>query len=242
MNRLDRCIKLDFGMVQNEIGIMCVAAGGGIILSGLSLVLLLAVPVLLIVQIVFMIKMYKKLFYTSLYGETAAFYQSLPITTEEMTAGRIFTAGTGLLMANIVSIICLIIVVNTIGIASDLLEIYIDIAGKAGQNVFSGRLLPATFLASTVSMYRQSAFILMAVVIYNSLPQRRRTDWTKVFAFVIGGAIHFAISSLGGLMEFLGAEPSALWVPAICAVFDMVLTVLFYRITVSRLKERYALS
>ena len=65
MNRLDRCIKLDFGMVQNEIGIMCVAAGGGIILSGLSLVLLLAVPVLLIVQIVFMIKMYKKLFFHS---------------------------------------------------------------------------------------------------------------------------------------------------------------------------------
>ena len=66
-------------MVENEIGIICIMAGASFLcLMGLLLVLI--IPVLAAVQCIFVVKMYKKLFYTSLYGETALLYQAFPVS------------------------------------------------------------------------------------------------------------------------------------------------------------------
>ena len=56
MNRLDKCIKINFRMVSNEIGIMCVD-GGAMCLCFLSLIMLIIIPVLAIVHLVFTVKM-----------------------------------------------------------------------------------------------------------------------------------------------------------------------------------------
>ena len=82
----------------------------------------------------------------------------------------------------------------------------------------------------------------MAIVLYHSLPERRQTEWTRVIAFAAGIGVHIAISSIDDLLELLGAEPMSPWVSAACMVLDVVLTVVFYRITVKLLKEKYALN
>ena len=241
MNRLDKCIKLNFGMVENEIGIMCVMAMG-IILCGLGLTLLILVPVLAVVQVVFVVKMYKKLYYTSLYGETAVLYQSIPVSVEEMAVSRIFTAGTALLMANIVTVLCFVITMNMGTLAGSIFNLMLDIADIDWGDYSLESLLPLTFLASVSSIYRQSAYILAVVVIYNSLPEVRRKEGAKLITFLIAGAIHVALGSMDKLLKLLGAEQTDLWVPAVCILFDIVLTVVFYRITVKLLKEKYALN
>ena len=65
MSRLDKCIKMNFAMVENEIGIICIL-GGAAFLCLMGLLLVLIIPVLAAVQCIFVVKMYKKLFYTSL--------------------------------------------------------------------------------------------------------------------------------------------------------------------------------
>ena len=240
MSRLDKCIKLNFGMVENEIGIMCVMAMGTI-LCGLGLTLLILIPVLAVVQVVFVVKMYKKLYYTSLYGETAALYQSIPVSVEEMAVSRIFTAGTALLMANIVTVLCFVITMMGT-LAGSIFNLMLDIADIDWGDFSLESLLPLTFLAFVSSIYRQSAYILAVVVIYNSLPEVRRKEGAKLITFLIAGVIHVALGSMDNLLELLGAEQADLWVPAVCILFDIVLTVVFYRITVKLLKEKYALN
>lgn len=240
MSRLDKCIKLNFGMVENEIGIICVMAMGTI-LCGLGLTLLILIPVLAVVQVVFVVKMYKKLYYTSLYGETAALYQSIPVSVEEMAVSRIFTAGTALLMANIVTVLCFVITMMGT-LAGSIFNLMLDIADIDWGDFSLESLLPLTFLAFVSSIYRQSAYILAVVVIYNSLPEVRRKEGAKLITFLIAGVIHVALGSMDKLLELLGAEQADLWVPAVCILFDIVLTVVFYRITVKLLKEKYALN
>lgn len=240
MSRLDKCIKLNFGMVENEIGIICVMAMGTI-LCGLGLTLLILIPVLAVVQVVFVVKMYKKLYYTSLYGETAALYQSIPVSVEEMAVSRIFTAGTALLMANIVTVLCFVITMMGT-LAGSIFNLMLDIADIDWGDYSLESLLPLTFLAFVSSIYRQSAYILAVVVIYNSLPEVRRKEGAKLITFLIAGAIHVALGSMDKLLELLGAGQTDLWVPAVCMVLDVVLTVVFYRITVKLLKEKYALN
>lgn len=240
MSRLDKCIKLNFGMVENEIGIICVMAMGTI-LCGLGLTLLILIPVLAVVQVVFVVKMYKKLYYTSLYGETAALYQSIPVSVEEMAVSRIFTAGTALLMANIVTVLCFVITMMGT-LAGSIFNLMLDIADIDWGDFSLESLLPLTFLAFVSSIYRQSAYILAVVVIYNSLPEVRRKEGAKLITFLIAGVIHVALGSMDNLLELLGAEQADLWVPAVCILFDIVLTVVFYRITVKLLKEKYALN
>ena len=241
MTRLDKCIKLNFQMVGNDIGIMCVMAGT-VLICVLGIITLVLSPLLAVVQVIFAVKMYKKLFYTSLYGQTAAFYQSIPAAAEEVAASKIFTAGTGLLMSNVISIICLIIVWFSGSIAGDLMQTLMDAADADIKAFLSAEFLILKFLALTSSLYRQSAYILMAVVIYNSLAPKRRNEWTRVLAFVIAGAGHIAISSLDDILRLAGLEATALLIPAACILFDIVLTVVFYRITVNKLETRYALS
>ncbi|MGN1334467.1 MAG: hypothetical protein ACI4U1_05060 [Anaerovoracaceae bacterium] len=241
MTRLDKCIKLNFQMVENDIGIMCVMAGTALICV-LGIITLVLSPLLAVVQVIFAVKMYKKLFYTSLYGETAAFYQSIPASAEEVAASKIFTAGTGLLMSNVISIICLIIVWNSGSIAGDLMQTLMDVADADMKSFLSAEFLILKFLALTSSLYRQSAYILMAVVIYNSFAPKRRNEWTRVLAFVIAGAGHIAISSLDDILRLAGLEANALLIPAACIALDIMLTVLFYRITVNKLETKYALS
>lgn len=240
MSRLDKCIKLNFGMVENEIGIICVMAMGTI-LCGLGLTLLILIPVLAVVQVVFVVKMYKKLYYTSLYGETAALYQSIPVSVEEMAVSRIFTAGTALLMANIVTVLCFVITMMGT-LAGSIFNLMLDIADIDWGDFSLESLLPLTFLAFVSSIYRQSAYILAVVVIYNSLPEVRRKEGAKLITFLIAGVIHVALGSMDNLLELLGAEQADLWVPAVCILFDIVLTVVFYRITVKLLKDKYALN
>lgn len=240
MSRLDKCIKLNFGMVENEIDIICVMAMGTI-LCGLGLTLLILIPVLAVVQVVFVVKMYKKLYYTSLYGETAALYQSIPVSVEEMAVSRIFTAGTALLMANIVTVLCFVITMMGT-LAGSIFNLMLDIANIDWGDFSLESLLPLTFLAFVSSIYRQSAYILAVVVIYNSLPEVRRKEGAKLITFLIAGVIHVALGSMDNLLELLGAEQADLWVPAACILFDIVLTVVFYRVTVKLLKEKYALN
>lgn len=122
------------------------------------------------------------------------------------------------------------------------MQTLMDAADADIKAFLSAEFLILKFLALTSSLYRQSAYILMAVVIYNSLAPKRRNEWTRVLAFVIAGAGHIAISSLDDIVRLAGLEATALLIPAVCILFDIVLTVVFYRITVNKLETRYALS
>lgn len=241
MNRLGKCIKLNFAMVENEIGFLCVL-GSAIIFCAVSGTMFFAVPIAAVILVVFLIKMYKKLFYTSIYGETATLYQSLPVSVEDMVISRIFTAGTGLLMAYAVTNILCILWALIVDLYDSILDLLIEISGINPDASNIGALLALALIKSALALYRQSAFVFMVIALYNSFPQRHRTRSIKVLAFVIAGAAYIALENFDNLMKLIGAEQADLWIPAICIALDIFLTVMFYRITVKKLKTKYALN
>lgn len=241
MNKIDKCIKLNFAMVENEIGFLCVL-GSAMIFCAVSPTMFFFIPIAAAVLMVFLIKMYKKLFYTSIYGETAPLYQSLPVTVEDMVISRIFTAGTGLLLAYAVTNILCILLALIVDLYDSILDLLIEISEINPDISNIGALLALALIKSALALYRQSAFVFMVIVLYNSFPQRRRTRSIKVLAFVIAGAAHLAVENFDNLMELIGAEQAALWIPAVCIVLDIFLIVVFYRITVKKLKTKYSLN
>lgn len=241
MNRLGKCIKLNFGMVENEIAIICVM-GGSMLFCALGFALIFIVLILAVVLVVFLVKMYKKLFYTSIYGETAPMYQSLPVPVEDMVLSKIFTAGTGLLMSYATTNILCILVAVIVHLYDSVWDLLIETAEINPDASNIGVLLILELIKFVFAIYRQSVFVFMAVVLYNSLLKKRKKGSTKVLIFAIAGVVHFGIISLDKLLGLLGAEPTAIWIPAVCIVLDIFLTVVFYRITVKLLKEKYALN
>ena len=86
MTRLDKCIKLNFQMVGNDIGIMCVMAGT-VLICVLGIITLVLSPVLAVIQVIFAVKMYKNFFIQAFTGRPPLFIsQSLQLQRKWLQA------------------------------------------------------------------------------------------------------------------------------------------------------------
>ena len=92
-NRLDQLIRMDFREAQNWIG--C-----GAIISLFSAIIGIAAQ----------LGLCKKLFYTGIFGEGEALYESLPVTPRELAISKIYVATAGITIMNLVSVIAAFLV------------------------------------------------------------------------------------------------------------------------------------
>lgn len=230
-NNLDKCIRMNFKMVENEIAIAStMAIIMAFCLATLWLAVLSLIP--LIVTAVYMVKMYKKLFYTSVYGETAATYQSLPASAAEMTAAKIFVAGLGSLISTLAYIIVLVILLFNYG--SSLMRDIINLLDMGDLSY----TLPLGVLNVVIAAFAQSALIFLAVAAYNSVINERKKGVYR-FLIVAGTcAVNLILSEGDALFEKLGID--SLIIPSGAGiVIGLVVMVLCYRKTVKLMEERY---
>lgn len=233
-HNLDKCIRVNFKMVDNEIAVaatmpilvvMCMMT---IFLSVLSLI-----PI--IVSFVYLFKMYKKLFYTSVYGETAATYQSMPVSAAEMTAAKIFVGGLGNIICGAAYIIVISIFVLYLGADgfSDILYAFQSLG-----NGLDFYLLPVGVISLVIVAFAQSAMIFLAVVAYQSVVREEKKGLYRFLIITGAYVINQLLGRSGTLLEKLGID-SLIITAVIGIVLSMVVMVLCYRKTVKLLEEKY---
>lgn len=233
-NNLDKCIRTNFRMVDNEIA---VAATMPVFVVMCMMTIYLSVLALIpiIVSFVYLFRMYKKLFYTSVYGETAAVYQSLPASAAEMAAAKIFVGGLGSIICGAAYIIVILLFMLFMGADgfSDILYAF-ETLGDGVPDF----LLPAGVISLVISAFAQSALIFLVIAAYQSVVREEKKG---LYRFVIvAGA--YLISQLMGrsvtILEKLGIE-NTLVLMLISTVLGAVIMVVCYRRTVKLLEEKY---
>ena len=230
-NNLDKCIRMNFKMVENEIAIAStMAIIMAFCLATLWLAVLSLIP--LIVTAVYMVKMYKKLFYTSVYGETAATYQSLPASAAEMTAAKIFVAGLGNLISTLAYIIVLVILLFNYG--SSLMRDIINLLDMGDLSY----TLPLGVLNVVIAAFAQSALIFLAVAAYNSVKNKSRKGMYRFLIIFAAYAVNLLLANSGSLLEKLGIE--SLMIPSVVGIaLGLAVMVVCFRSTVKFMEERY---
>lgn len=233
-NNLDKCIRANFKMVENDIAAAsCMSIFVVLLLMTIFVSFLSLIPLFL--TIVFLYKMYQKLFYTSVYGEMAATYQSLPASAAEMTAAKIFVAGLGNIICGTTYAVVISILVMYFG--ADGIGDIIWAFNRLGGGI-AAAVLPLGIISLIVASFAQSALIFLAVAAYNSVINERKKGVYR-FLIVAGTcAVNLILSEGDALFEKLGID--SLIIPSGAGiVIGLVVMVLCYRKTVKLMEERY---
>lgn len=234
---LDKCIKTNLKMVDNEIALAC-TMGVLLCLMRFWAIILGLIPI--VIAAIFLWKMCRKLFYASVFGETAATYQSLPASAEEVVASKIFVAGLGFIALNVSIMVMMAVISVNLGYGN-LLGV-LDALGLGVNSLNAGYILPLEFLAVVVECFWQSAVIFLAVVIYNTLPEPSRKGFGGgVLVPVVAVGINYLFMNISSALEFIGL-PYGILYPLIGITIGAVTLVIIFRLTVKLLEERYELN
>lgn len=233
-NNLDKCIRANFKMVENDIAAAsCMSIFVVLLLMTIFVSFLSLIPLFL--TIVFLYKMYQKLFYTSVYGETAATYQSLPASAAEMTAAKIFVAGLGSIIcgttyAVVISILVMYFGADGIG---DIIWAFNQLGGGIAAAV-----LPLGIISLIVASFAQSALIYLAVAAYNSVKHGRKEKMYRVI--IVAGAYVLNLLLVRSTSFFIDLGIENLLLPEIASiVLSTAVMVACFRKTVEFMEERY---
>jgi len=169
-NLMDQYIKANFKLMENELGIACVAAGCGFALLSSFVGILLLLP-LLAVSIYFFFKAMRKLFYDSIYGKSAYLFQSLPVSPSQLVSCKIFAAGLSFLLLSAVMVGAgLVIALFQSGIRAYVDGLMQDFVDQGAVTEQLPLILAAEFLAVCTASFRDGAVYFLGVITYQSMP------------------------------------------------------------------------
>jgi len=234
---LDKCIKANFRMVGSEIGIASVMGLlTAFFLSTFVLILVLFIP--LIVTIVYIIKMYKKLFYTSLYGETAAMYQSLPVTASQMTAAKIFTAAAGNIIITAAYMLAITFAITFMGGTDGIMSFFSELTQiyAAGDVAPAGLIL--LFINATISFFWIPALIFFSVAACQVSPGKGKKGMRNFFIIISAYAVSLLVDNVGSFLISAGLE-NLLIANGCGVVFGIAVLVICFQKTVNILERNY---
>lgn len=244
MKRLDKSISLNTKMITNEIGIACVTILA-MALAAINLIMLLLWIVLGAIAVGVMVKAYKKLYYTSLYGNEAYMYNAIPLSVKEVAAGKIFAASLMLIACNLAMLAtCAIVMI------SFTVDIYWagerDIAwlllGQAAPELLP-LALPIEALKLITGSILTSTVIFFGVVYANSQTGQCRSRGRKtminlmtvVICLVLSAALN---SGLSVVAELIGMDYSPV-LPMIQTVINCAGVAALFTLSARIMEKKY---
>lgn len=238
MTNIDKFIKLNLSMVKGEI---CTVAGTSFaaVLCAITFGQIFIAMVLMGVSIGFLFKAYKKLYYTTMYGEGTLMYRTLPIGEEEMTAAKVFCG-----FAVSVAWQCAIVLGMAVGI------ILLDVGPNTGHSAYviaevmemlppAGNIALIMFFSmTTASFYRAAIFFLM-VTWYNCRIRVRRSGAAKAAIVTAYLALSYLGQKFGETIEENFAVGSFIVVLILGSVLNIVIGAVACKLSVKVMKDRY---
>lgn len=192
MNMLKQCIKLNYKMADSQFGGACIIALFMILFLQTFFMILTVIP-LSIFAIYLIYKGMKKIFYDSVFGDSAFFYQSLPINGTQMVIGKIFTGSLGFIFFDGAVLLSFILTSIIGGISISALPLgRIDLLfhTSLGSTFF---IFYTVFLILyyLVQIFMTFSIVFLSVTLFETLPKRQRKRWVKTLvSFGVIGSLY----------------------------------------------------
>lgn len=239
---LYQCICANFKMVSFEIILICIMSAL-LVLSFTDLLLLFMLWLWTIIIVLATFRMYKKLFYTSVYGETAIFYQSFPISAAETVTAKLITVA----VSNILSFAAFagtFVIIDLFfegAITEDMTEMFKNVlTGNTVGGPGAAAITTVTFLSTMVIVFLQPALVFLTVADYNSARGEKKKGsrrLTIASALVVNGLI----VNFSTLLEVLGVKNMIIG-NSCGIILGIAALAAFYRQIVKLLDEQYELN
>ena len=205
-------VKANLKLASNDYGLACAMSMAMVICLSVLYLALLAIPALG-AAVYFLYRGYRRLFFDSLYGNSAYLYQSLPVNPRQAVWGKIIASSLGVMLFNLVTVVLgLFVGIVSTGSVISLLGTFSDaLAGTmGGQDVMPqqpGLLYLFTAVSMMVEWLATSALILLAVIGYQSIPGARQGGFSKALVIICAWGLSKIIDKLAGWgFDLLGLE------------------------------------
>lgn len=241
---IDKYIKISANMIADSVVLACGinVAMYVMITRGMNVIILLPVSYLLILNAA------RKLFYTSLYGQEAMMYQSLPVSAEEIVLGKTFVMTAASTIYIMIILICSLASAVLSGQyeymgSFDLPEFVAALWGIEYLNPFDIPYILTLGIGGFITgQFRFWILLFFGIAWYNSLPDSKKGGLAKLAALVT------IIGTEAGLeymvRKITEMSGSIYWPPAEIAgiVSDIIIAIILYRATLKLVGTRYNLA
>ena len=244
---IDKYIKLSWQMILNDVALGC-----GILVIMMVMITAIRLGAMFMIAIAFfmLFKSAKKLFYTSLYGQGATMYQALPVSPEEVVLGKIVVM-TGASILYILIIMCTGPIYSIIsgwfeavshGNGYDLAEKVAELVAEFMDIEYLNEfmipyILAVTILGLVAETFSTWLLVFFGIAWYNSLPLSKKSALAKAAAVAVILAVQMATGTVLNTMTEMSGEAYFLPAEVVGIVLDIIVAVIFYRLTVKRVKN-----
>jgi len=216
---LDKYIYANLKMVENEIAISC-CTSVGILISLTYILFWIAIPLEMIIGMLFLFKGAKKLFYTSVYGETSVFYNSFPVDSKTLVIGKITAAFIGAFLYYIITIVAFIPFMSVLSLIFDNIDLpELDMSDM----ITLASALSLEFLSLMSVTLAAICVIFLAVTLYNKTKVLNVGNFRNVAYIFLTFTIVATVLNITGILEKVGVEYE-LWMPAVQILVAVVVT------------------
>ena len=239
---LDSCIRTDFKLIDNDLGISCVLLLGAFAL-GLSWFLIVAIIPAIFVIVFLMYRLYGRLYAKSIFGEEAVFYRSLPVPAEVLVLSKIYVGGAVTIILALVGLAGSLIMSLLGGsLTADVMNMYTSYVQRfmdAGAPAVQLPVLAAlTFFHGVLLCFTEAAVLLLLVVSYKSLPKRNQSYLIHHCFTAIGVFSLIALVLLPVVLHSLIWEDTNLWLPLLQLVCSTAVLVGAYKRSVKAIERK----
>lgn len=241
MNGLDKMIKANLLMIKNELIVYLALSAICEIFVVSTLMIVLFVPLIYIVMLlVIQYRIYKKLFYTSVFGEGAYLYNAFPVSAEEMVQSKVITVGL-IQLIEVAVTVAMIGLAGFVGPLKGLSYMFSD-AFETGIYKMGWQFFPVYYFNQNIVALGQALMIFYLIIMYNSGTKRKG----KKNLFLLGicmfaGLMNVTVFQFDDFLADVFGITQSVIIQLINLFIGIVLVVLFYHLSVNRFKKKYEL-
>ncbi len=243
---MDKYIKLNLKMISGEIGAALVMALASLLcLANIFMaVIIIMIPTIALLVI---IRACKKLFWDGIYGKSAYLYNSLPVNTEEMVAGKLFAAWVMLLAYNAAAF-CTVLILLFAG--DGMLSMMTDVMSGSRTTligVIAGQIdidmmqfvLPVELLKTLTSSAVGPAIIFFGMVFANSQTGKSSKAVRVIVAIILCIVLSAVLTGgIDTIVARLGIDYSV-WLSLLQCCINVVSVEILFKSIVRLLNKYY---
>lgn len=245
---MDKYIKLNLKLISGEIGAAAVMALASLLCLA-NILMAFIIIVIPIIALLVVIRAYKKLFWDGIYGKSAYLYNSLPLNTEEIVAGKLFAAWIMLLAYNLAAV-CTILILLFAG--DGMFSMMTDVMSGSKTTligVIAGQIdvdmmqlvLPVELLKAVTGTAVGAAIMFFGVVFANSQKGSGSKSVRVIGAIILCIALAAVLTDgIGTITARIGIDYSV-WLSLLQCIVNVVSVEILFKVIVNLMNKYYIL-
>lgn len=236
-NSINNTIRLEIGQNRDDLIIAAV------IIIGLGFLAMAFAPFILVMLAAGLflgIRIYKRMFYDSIYGKQGYFYMSLPVSIRALVISKLYAATLFALAIGIMTAAALMLffwnISNTVSPGEIIDNMAAELIAPTKMRIaYAVLIMLVSCITETIA---QMAAIFAVVTWYCSLPEKNQNTACKVIAVIAAAALLCALKPFTYLVAFDVLKGSVVLIIAE-VVFQIIAAAALYRYIVATMNKCY---